>query len=94
MFDIGFGVDSKSNHALCLFRGNPRAALAGLPLDTIESLAAEYTPKPELLQLRWREMITEFTGLGITKPSDRLPALSGLAKQMKRHRATKYLAEL
>ena len=94
MFDLNFGVDSKSAHARCLFRGNPRVALADRPADIIESLVAEYIPEPKLLQIRWREMITEFTGLGITKPSDRLPALSGLAKQMKRHRATRYLAGL
>ncbi|RYP26553.1 hypothetical protein DL768_011693 [Monosporascus sp. mg162] len=49
----------------------------------------------ETSQLRfiWRTIVREYTGLALTNPSDRLPALSGLAKQMRMNRAmTDYLA--
>ncbi|KAI8668913.1 HET domain-containing protein [Fusarium keratoplasticum] len=42
----------------------------------------------------WRTMVNEYTSLGITKPSDRLPAIGGLAKKMSASRKQEYIAGL
>ncbi|KAF5020564.1 hypothetical protein F66182_7396 [Fusarium sp. NRRL 66182] len=42
----------------------------------------------------WRTMVCSYTALGITKPSDRLPAIGGLAKKVATVRKCKYLAGL
>ncbi|KAJ4986068.1 het domain-containing protein [Stagonosporopsis vannaccii] len=42
----------------------------------------------------WRTMITSYTALSLTMPSDRLPALGGLARQMAGPRRSNYLAGL
>ncbi|KAJ4190740.1 hypothetical protein NW755_004954 [Fusarium falciforme] len=42
----------------------------------------------------WRTMVNEYTSLGITKPSDRLPAIGGLAKKMAASRKQEYVAGL
>jgi Heterokaryon incompatibility protein (HET) len=41
---------------------------------------------------RWRFLVMEYSGLSLTFPSDRLPALSGLAKEFMQHRSDQYLA--
>ncbi|KAF5008720.1 hypothetical protein FDECE_5028 [Fusarium decemcellulare] len=42
----------------------------------------------------WRTMVCSYTALGITKPSDRLPAIGGLAKKMATSRKQTYVAGL
>lgn len=46
------------------------------------------------LRQRWYDIVSEFTGLQLSRPSDRLPALAGLAGDMQRHRWGRYLAGL
>jgi hypothetical protein len=41
---------------------------------------------------RWRFLVMEYSGLSLTFPSDRLPALSGLAKEFMQYRSDAYLA--
>ena len=43
---------------------------------------------------RWRKIITEYSPLSLSRPDDRLPALSGLAKQMRGVVGGRYLAGL
>jgi len=45
-----------------------------------------------LLPRRWRSMVIEYSSLNLTFGKDKLPALSGLAKEMQKYRAGKYLA--
>jgi hypothetical protein len=42
----------------------------------------------------WRRMVVQYSTLALSKPSDRLPALSGLAEVMKRVRGEEYYAGL
>ncbi len=42
----------------------------------------------------WRRVVIEYSSLKITKSSDKLPALGGLAKQMMARRGVEYLAGL
>lgn len=42
----------------------------------------------------WREAVMEYTGLGLTYESDKLPALSGLATRFQQLRGFKYFAGL
>ena len=42
----------------------------------------------------WRTMVTAYTALSLTQPTDRLPALGGLARQMAVARRSDYLAGL
>ncbi|KAF6842763.1 het domain-containing protein [Colletotrichum musicola] len=42
----------------------------------------------------WRTMVSSYTCLGLTKRSDSLPAMGGLAKHMGQRRRTRYLAGL
>jgi hypothetical protein len=47
------------------------------------------------LHSRWREIVQEYSGLGLTFGKDKLPALAGLAKQMQRYRPDdKYIGGL
>lgn len=43
---------------------------------------------------RWRQMVSEYTELALTKSSDRLPAIRGCAKQMRRCMSGRYLMGL
>ncbi|KAK0627887.1 heterokaryon incompatibility protein-domain-containing protein [Immersiella caudata] len=52
------------------------------------------TAEPWQLQQRWYDIVAEFTGLQLSRPPDRLPALAGLAGDMQRHRRSRYLAGL
>ena len=45
-----------------------------------------------LLPRRWRSMVVEYSSLNLTFGKDKLPALSGLAKEMQKYRAGRYLA--
>lgn len=59
------------------------------------SQSFENCPNDQALHSRWRRMVGEYSGLGLTVATDKLPALSGLAKQMQRHRPRdRYLAGL
>jgi hypothetical protein len=49
---------------------------------------------PKSFNDRWRHMVVDYAKLDLTYESDRLPALSGAAKQMQPHRSGKYLAGL
>jgi len=51
-------------------------------------------PEPGRLQIAWHAMFRTYTSLDITRASDRLPALSGLALQMQQQRNDGYLAGL
>ncbi|ORY62100.1 HET domain-containing protein [Pseudomassariella vexata] len=42
----------------------------------------------------WRSMVVHYTSLNLTKTSDRLPALSGIARDTARERKSRYLAGL
>ncbi|KAF2179912.1 HET-domain-containing protein [Zopfia rhizophila CBS 207.26] len=44
-----------------------------------------------LLQIRWRQMVSEYSGLELTYTSDRLPGIAGAANQMGRFRQDRYL---
>lgn len=48
----------------------------------------------EAVASRWREMVGEYSGMKLTYESDRLPALSGLAKQIQNFRTGRYIAGL
>lgn len=37
---------------------------------------------PDQVKLAWRDIVTNYTPLSLTKAEDRLPALSGLAKML------------
>ncbi|KAG9237206.1 heterokaryon incompatibility protein-domain-containing protein, partial [Amylocarpus encephaloides] len=50
--------------------------------------------KPVDFRNRWRDVVGEFCKLDLTFSKDRLPALGGLATQMKRYRSGRYLAGL
>jgi hypothetical protein len=52
------------------------------------------TGVPDELALYWRRLVMAFSGLALTHFSDRLPALSGLAKQFSGLRKGPYLAGL
>ena len=58
------------------------------------SRALAREPGAPQLAWRWRTMVSEYSGLELTRPSDRLPAFSGVATQMMRYRRSKYLAGL
>jgi hypothetical protein len=49
---------------------------------------------PKSFDDRWRQMVRDYATLDLTYESDRLPALSGAAKQMQPHRNGRYLAGL
>ncbi len=42
----------------------------------------------------WRRMVVQYTPLQLRHPTDKLPALSGLADEMRRNKGQKYLAGL
>jgi len=46
---------------------------------------------PRDLSERWREIVKESSQLSLVVPSDRLPALSGIAKQMQTLRKGSYV---
>jgi hypothetical protein len=52
------------------------------------------TPSSMSLTERWTEIIMEYSRLQLSFQYDRLPALSGIAKEMQKHRADQYLAGL
>jgi hypothetical protein len=49
---------------------------------------------PKSFNDRWRQMVSDYAALDLTYESDRLPALSGAAKQMQAYRNGRYLAGL
>lgn len=46
------------------------------------------------IAIRWHRLVCQYSGLKLTFPSDRLPAISGLAKQFQKYRSDRYLAGL
>jgi hypothetical protein len=57
--------------------------------------AALQTPAKEIMSRSWREVVSQYSQLSFTIASDRLPALSGLARQMAAKRpGASYLAGL
>lgn len=49
---------------------------------------------PQELAYAWQDLVREYSTLALTRPTDHLPALSGLAKEMSRVRNSDYLAGL
>jgi hypothetical protein len=73
--------------------------------DSPLTFASAYEPKKHYVQALasltrtslpqyWRELVEQYSRLDLSFPSDRLPALSGLAKQMAKFRKVAYLAGL
>ncbi len=56
--------------------------------------ALTQSPSGGALAERWRDTVSMYSGLALSKNSDLLPALSGLAKQMQEVRGSEYLAGL
>jgi hypothetical protein len=48
----------------------------------------------QLMKKRWQSIVEEYTSLGLTYVSDRLPAIAGVATQMQEVRSGRYLAGL
>jgi Heterokaryon incompatibility protein (HET) len=69
--------------------------VGGYPVNrpkVAHSRALAQEPGSPPLAWRWRTMVSEYSGLKLTRASDRLPAFSGVATQMMRYRKSKYLA--
>jgi len=49
-------------------------------------------PKYHRLSTRWRDIVREYSGLRLTYHKDKLPAVSGLARQMQPYRHDRYIA--
>jgi hypothetical protein len=62
----------------CVFNSCPEASVQLVPATTEE----------------WKQAVTEFSGLRLTYPSDKLPALSGLASRFQQRQKVNYLAGL
>jgi len=91
--DPNFGVDIKRFHMQALMFGRRDVFFEGFPSGILQELN-DMPTRPDCLPIRWRDMVTEYSALSLTKPSDRLPAFSGVAKQMQPYRDSKYLAGL
>lgn len=63
-------------------------------IERFTPMAIEEIGPDQLYQLArlWRTMVSAYTDLLLSEPGDRLPALSGLARQMATARKSKYLA--
>ncbi|KAK0743044.1 heterokaryon incompatibility protein-domain-containing protein [Schizothecium vesticola] len=66
--DPRWGVDVKKEHAAALVK-------------VVAAIDSKNNKRG--LHARWRKITTEYSPLSLTRPDDRLPALSGLAKQMR-----------
>lgn len=74
-----------------LSRGEPFRT----PAKISHSATLGFQGSPLAIQKRWRKMVEEYSYLSISYKSDKLPAISGLAKQIWHHRPMdKYLAGL
>jgi hypothetical protein len=80
----------------CMEKTSCECSLAdGIPHDKKEhSKALTQGSDIHSLNDRWRRMVRSYVELSLTYESDRLPALSGLAKQMGSVRKGRYLAGL
>jgi hypothetical protein len=65
------------------------------PAKISHSTTLEFQENPLTIQKRWRKIVEEYSYLSISYKSDKLPAISGLAKQIWHHRPMdEYLAGL
>jgi hypothetical protein len=69
----------KRKHILAVVSGN-RAEYVASNFPGVAAAVSGFGNQPHALEARWREIVTEYSGLALTIPSDRLTALSGLAK--------------
>ncbi|KAG7294041.1 hypothetical protein NEMBOFW57_004103 [Staphylotrichum longicolle] len=85
------GMNSKAQHTAALLR-----AVTMAKRKHLEARFPSQIPeaRPSLLPAHWRKMVTEYSPLALSRASDRLPALSGLAKQVRQFRDARYLAGL
>jgi hypothetical protein len=92
----GLEVNVKRKHCSALAYGNRAAFMASKHLKSKEDIEkmSQFGIDLDILGVRSREIVTEYSGLALTFPNDRLSALSGLAKQMRQYRGSKYLAGL
>ena len=66
-----------------------------MPHKAHHSWALQESSDSHELHARWRTIVEQYSGLSLTLGKDKLPALSGLAKQMQRYRVgDQYLAGL
>jgi hypothetical protein len=65
-----------------------------MPLKISHGLTVNAATSVRELRLRWYDIIEEYSTLNLTRRSDRLPALQGLARQMQVHRQDHCLAGL
>jgi hypothetical protein len=92
----GLEVNVKRKHCSALAYGNRAAFMASKHLKSKEDIEkmSQFGIDLDILGVRSREIVTEYSGLALTFPNDRLSALSGLAEQMRQYRGSKYLAGL
>ena len=57
-------------------------------VTTLKKEHSEQTPSPKW----WQELVNDYSALKLTFPSDRLPALSGIAKEFQKHHSDQYIA--
>ena len=77
----------KNDHALSIKSLIQKANITREP-DLPDSVISDDS------MLRWQSIVEEYSGLKLTYDKDKLPAVSGLAKQMHQHRNDEYLAGL
>ena len=61
-------------------------------LPKVKHAALFKEPDPRSAAIRWRQVVSEYSGLKLTFPSDRLPAIAGMATQLGRIRPNSYIA--
>jgi hypothetical protein len=55
-----------------------------LRTKSLHALCLQNNPNGDALSVRWSKMIEEYSGLGLTVPTDRFVAIAGIAKQFRR----------
>jgi hypothetical protein len=96
VFHPRFELNVKGKHISALAVGNIAEFVASnySQAQDLTAAVSGVDNQSHVLEARWREITTEYSGLALTFPNDRLTALSGLAKQMRRYRGSRYLAGL
>ena len=64
------------------------------PNAFLEKYSSQWPPDIDSLQRRWWDLVGEFTERHLTKPTDRLPAMAGLAGAIQERIGTKYVCGL
>ncbi|KAN0092350.1 HET domain containing protein [Hyaloscypha variabilis] len=62
--------------------------------DRTPNLTLFYPENPDMNLWQWHDIVAEYTSLSMTLISDRLPAILGLAQEVQKRRAGRYIAGL